>query len=537
MVRQLFEIAGIDYAHWRALVRAALAIQLRSELKSSLTRRGGASASIVGSLLLYVMFGGVLALVVRVIDDVFTSALILMTFVMGIVSLVVLLDFQSVITSPDDYQVLAFRPVSSRTILAARITHVLIFTSGVGLAVGFLPAAAYMWFRGFHPLMGVAALFATELMAISTTMTLVQIYARLMRFVQPSRLRTMLSYVQLAMSFVVYSVFLMPGWLLGPALTHITLTRRLWYLSLPPVWFASFVQLAGGPFGAFEVAAVVFALIAPTALVWSAAGKLSLDYTAYLGELTAAAEQRAEARRPRSGRIRIFQRDEGRAVSLLVRAQFRNDTKFRLAILSILPMTGFYILTGIRESRITSGAPHSQGWAMLYFAVFMVPMILKYSLTRTDAFRASWIFFVSPAHRDRLVVAARDFVMMYFVLPYLCFLTAALTYLGGSLEIAIMQGVVLALLCHLLLTLHLLFEPELPFSQPLKKGSMSGVMLILMILSGFATGALPLLFDALAVSGRAFAWALAGFAAADAGVEGVVRKRIARLVERAEFAA
>jgi hypothetical protein len=47
----------------------------------------------------------------------------------------------------------------------------------------------------------------------------------------------------------------------------------------------------------------------------------------------------------------------------------------------------------------------------------MFPSMLKLSLTRSDAFRASWIYFACPADRARVIRATRDVLLLYFLLP------------------------------------------------------------------------------------------------------------------------
>ena len=61
--------------------------------------------------------------------DPFTGALVVATGLMVLVGSILLVDYQSVITSPDDYRILGFQPISSRTYFAVRLTNVLIYTA------------------------------------------------------------------------------------------------------------------------------------------------------------------------------------------------------------------------------------------------------------------------------------------------------------------------------------------------------------------------------------------------------------------------
>lgn len=109
--------------------------------------------------------------------------------------------------------------------------------------------------------------------------------------------------------------------------------------AVKPGEFAAFVRLAAGSASWPVWAAAGAAVLLTAACIPLAAGRLSLDYAQRLGETMAI----AETPRRRAGlRVPGFRRAEGRAVAVLVAAQFRYDQKFRMAILGIIPLIFFY---------------------------------------------------------------------------------------------------------------------------------------------------------------------------------------------------
>jgi hypothetical protein len=143
---------------------------------------------------------------------VFLSGILVLTFVMFIVGTTLLLDYQSVITSPDDYLILGFQPISSRTYFAARLTNVIVYTMLMTTAFGVPSMLVYgLVVRGFEPLLGVAAILAIYATSIATALAILVSYASILRIVPAYRLKRALTYVQVVLSFLVYGGFALIG--------------------------------------------------------------------------------------------------------------------------------------------------------------------------------------------------------------------------------------------------------------------------------------------------------------------------------------
>jgi hypothetical protein len=188
---------------------------------------------------------------------------------------------------------------------------------------------------------------------------------------------------------------------------------------------------------------------------------------------------RARAAHAAEGRRRglWFTTGEARAVALLVRSQFRHDHRFRMGVLGLLPFTLLYLLMGLRSGGAAdpfSGARAMQGWPMT-MAVLASPAMLRMLLTRSDAFRASWIFFTCPGDRMRIVRSSKDVLVAFFLIPYLVLVAAIYSYVIGNVTHVLIHVGFLGLLAHLVLQIGLLLDPALPFSKPMQKGRSTGL--------------------------------------------------------------
>ena len=243
---------------------------------------------------------------------------------------------------------------------------------------------------------------------------------------------------------------------------------------------------------------------------------IRIDSARRIGEMNAAAEP---GRKRRSLRLPGFRRGAARAVALLVRAQFRFDNRFRMAILSILPLTGFYLLLGSNNGALQdpfSGPLHASGPGV-FFAIVFIPLTLHGALSISESWRAAWIFFATPASHARIVIAAKNFVTVYFLGSYLLVLTGFWSYFFDRLWHAAVHALFAGLLAHVLLQLTVIARPVLPFAAEPRKAQRSfntfGVILVGSFAAGIVPFVLPLVYQQVFVTIGALIFMLAVTAA------------------------
>lgn len=539
----LFGTLGIDYGQWRALTRAVLKMDLRvsSIGRSAFNQQADQRRmSIVSLLIFYGMMGAFASVLVFVIRDVMLSGTLVLTYLMFMVGTMVLMDQHSVITSPDDYPVLGFRPISSRTYFAVRVTNVLVYTMTLTTAFGAIPLVAYTVSRGFRPLLGLAAVVAFYGSTTFSTLVLVFAYAWMLRAVGADRLKRALSYVQLVMGFAVYGgYFAMSQMIDRTALAKMSLPETRWILLYPATWFASYLALADGSGGSTAFTLAVVTVFAIVALAASLGGRLSLQYAEELGALTAATAAPV-VRSSRRRRPLWFRGGEDRAVALLVRAQWRNDQKFRMGVLGILPLTVLYMFMSLRHGPLpdpfTLNLARASDTMLVTMAILVFPGTLRMTISRSDAYRASWIYYTAPVARARLLVATKNVIVVFFLLPYLVAVTTAFTYFTGHPVHVVIHMLFLGLTSHLILQTILLFSPELPFSLPMQKGTRSGLMFVTMMGSVIIGMVLvPVLAKFVYVSPVRIAAGMVALVGASVVVDRLTRVRVGRQAEELEF--
>lgn len=314
--------------------------------------------------------------------------------------------------------------------------------------------------------------------------------------------------------------------------------ETLWLLLYPGTWFGSYLALADAQVSV-RVLAPTLASVAALALMASRlGGRLSLDYSERLGAMTVAA--RANAARAAEGRQRRrlwFATGEARAVALLVRSQFRHDHRFRMGVLGLLPFTLLYMIMGVRSGAVTdpfSPTRTMQGWPMT-MAVLASPAMLRILLTRSDAFRASWIFFTCPSDRMRIARSSKDVLVAFFLVPYLLLVAAIYSYVVGNVLHVLVHVTFLGLLAHLVLQVALLLDPALPFSRPMQKGQSTSLFFGFTFVTVLVSLFIQFYASTMYSSATATIAAVAGIVLFGVIIDWLTRARVQRQAQLLEF--
>jgi ABC-2 type transport system permease protein len=531
---------GVDAMQWRTLVVTALRIDVRTAGAMSLSRGGAANGarSLIGFVVSLLFMSLVLMLFVAFAQDLFFSLTIYFSFLIFSIGSSLLLEFQSIVLSPDDHRQLAYHPIDSRTFFAARLTAVLVYVGIMTVSLGALPALASAIAPRGGWNVALAVTLGTIVAAITTTFLAIGAYVLLLQYVSTTRLSRALTYLQLAATFLVYgSYFALPR-LIGEGLRAGRIVNPDgWVLVLPGTWFASYAAIVTGAASTTHVALAALTFVILAISISLTAGRVSLDYADRLALLTSSTASRPDeiSRSVRSGWF--FRDGERRAIALLVRALFRHDMKFRLGVLTIVPLTIVYLFAGEGTHIVTDPfvGPPGHEPQFVYFAILFFPSMLRHALSKSDAWRAAWILYATPADSARLVLGMKDFVLLMFVVPYLLFLGVLIGWGFERIEHLVVLLVTLGLMTHLLAMCELWISPELPFSQPATKGSRTRDMLILVTVVGMLAPLMPLLlYLAFATTARVVG-TLGGLVLLNALLVWSTTRRVHRLANAAEF--
>ena len=490
-MKRIFDIAGVDYQQWCALVRAYIWIDYAALFGAFGPREARDTAvrvALAWGVLTFFGFG--LATLVWLAQDPLFAAITVITTVMLWSGLIVL-GQPAGLAAPDDHDIVGFRPVTSRTLFAVRVTALLEPCLESTILMGWMPVLAFATRADGSLAMGMAAAAAIAGAAAFVTLALVTLYGWLIQIVPPQRLARGLSYAgAAAVIALTIGIMLATSHFIesdDPVRVFDTVAprdlRTMWF---PGAWFAAYVLLADGSARTGEFVTALLSVVALAGIAVGLRGRIAIGYSDRIAGFAAVSAS------TRSGR-RTWRalRGETRAVAILVASHLRGDVRFQLAVASNLTMGVLFtvMMTSFKslpEDPFVSGGDATALMAPL-MALFFVPSQIYQSLVVSLTYDAAWLYFSTPSNRAALVTAARDTIGAMIFLPAIALLAIFYTYAYGHMLHAVVQVVLLGLLGFAAFQGNILAAPRLPFSMPMvgtRAGGMSLFAPMLVMLLG-----------------------------------------------------
>ncbi|MFQ5633639.1 MAG: hypothetical protein ACE5I1_33155, partial [bacterium] len=399
-------------------------------------------------------------------------------------------------------------------------------------------------FQFISGLFAAAAILGTGLFVSMGTAVL---YGWLLRIFSPHKLKNMLAYMQFGISFIVYGGYIFLPKLLENYSSTASIEKEIWLLLLPTTWFASLLEIGYGSTASFEWVGAGSAVVLLLILLKGAVSRISLDYAQRISALSGQNDMpsdRATTVLRRSFSFRKFlRRPENRVIAKLVYAQFRYDNKFKLSILGIIPLlVVVYFYRGLQEGTLPDpfidGTEGLSKFFLFFFALLMLPLIMKQNLEMSDAFEASWVFYAAPVDISRLIIAARNALFLLLVLPSLIFILALFNHYFETSLHALLHTLSIAAISFFFLQIVYLVNPRLPFAEPKARGGRSRMftaLFIILPLSGL--GLLFLGINFVYISAVRMGAAFAGFTVVILFTERMIRYRVDRMMNKLQFEA
>ena len=501
MVKLLFQRVGIDYVQWAALTKVLLKKDFRESAMSAGLSHGRSGGRVFFSLLLFYLLTGLIFVpIVFQNPDVFLTATLLISYTMFMIGGLILVEYNTVVISPDDYPTLGYRPISSRTFFFVKLCNILFYVLLFSTVLSLPAILAYFFIFGFNPALGLTAFISIFLANFTAALVIILFYTFVLKKVSLRRLQNILALLQVGLAFAIYSsFFIIPNLVESAVFQSFDISKSPYLMFLPSTWFSTYLKIPLGQANLLDWMVVLGSISIMVILAYLAFAKLSLGYSERLTELAGRSVQRVSKKKQKWLLLGLKLSNEEHVVSVLIRNQFLYDNKFKMAVLSILPLTIFYLFYGTQTGPLPNPF-ETQDFelgrtGLLYLLIFLFPMMLRAFVTQSDAYQASWMFYTAPTDYQRLIISEKNFLMIYFVLPFLLILGLIFYHYFENLLQVLLHILVLGLLAHLFLQFAFLFSPDLPFSRPNVKGRRSRNMALLLILVPFILYLiLPLIF-------------------------------------------
>lgn len=242
----LYQKAGVDYDMFRLILNTKLTMDGRRKATvfNDTRKKNEDSNQFYKALIIYAFFGIFIGLMLLFNINKMYIMTVYFSAIMFMVLTIFISDFSYVILDVRDKNILFTKGVDSKTINAAKITHVFIYMLyltlalvGVSLIVSFKYGALY------------SVIFLLEIILLDIFMIIITalVYLFVLKFFDGEKLKDMINYVQIILSISMVILYqIVPRFFGVIDIFNITYKEKMWHLLIPPMWFSAPLSIISG---------------------------------------------------------------------------------------------------------------------------------------------------------------------------------------------------------------------------------------------------------------------------------------------------
>lgn len=493
--RPVFRLFAVDYP----VMRKILALKLMMDQRRPPTILSGSNKKPKGNLFLkslgvYALYGLILIPFLFLGNNLLFQMSILFGVSMFILMTTMISDFSSVLLDVRDKTILQTKPVSKRTISAARVVHIAIYMTMLTGAFIAIPALVILGTKGFlFFLLFMAVLLLLVLFVIALTAL---IYIFILRFFSGERLKDIINYMQivLALGIIIgYQVLIRSFDFVDMDFVYMS---SWWHLFIPPMWFgAPFEMLFNGNFSGMMIVLVLLAIILPIMAI-AVYAKLMPSFERNLQKLM----EEARGGKKKKKRLDHFwakvvchQREE-RLFFRFASDMLAREREFKLKVYPVVGMALVFPFIFMFNSLSTGGSYQDMTEGYSYFGIYFTGIMLAtaiHTMGSSANYKGSWIFQATPvnAYKSIYSAALKAFLVKLFVPVYGLLSIIFLFIFSVKAVPDLLVALVTLVLCSLL-AYKLFAKNDYPFSDPFESmqegGGTAVYFLFMFVIGGFA---------------------------------------------------
>lgn len=493
-----FEKIGVDYPVMRKILQVKLMMDKRrvpTIFNQYQKKHGKESNQFFKSLWLYAFFGlSIIPFLVMGENYIFQMSLAY-SIAMFIIMTSMISDFSSVLLDLRDKNVLSTKPISTRTINAAKIVHISFYLFFLTASLIAIPAGVALIKQGliFFTLFILGILLLNLFILVFTAL----IYLAILKFFDGERLKDIINYVQivLSISIIVGYQLVFRSFEFMDTINNFELSSQWWQLLIPPIWFgAPFELVLHGNRDLFMVILTILALVIPIAFLLLYI-KLMPAFERNLMKLTRQkVGNKKESKNKNNWFIHLICRTkEEKCFYRFANTMMKNEREFKLKVYPSLGFSAifpFIMFFNELRARTFSELAASQWFLSIYFTFLMIPTVLA-MLRYSGKYKGAWIYKTTPIQDQAAIYKGtlKAFLVKLF-LPIFLIIGAIFTlifkvHIIPHLFIALLSSFIYTILCFMI------FSKSLPFSQSFKMAQQqreSGKIFLLFFLNALFFG-------------------------------------------------
>lgn len=440
---------GVHTDHLNAILDVKLKIDDRRPNAFNRMQQQKKKPLKAGSVMLVIMSlvtGGFYLLAFLITPDYLTSLSIYFTLFLVMLSVTLISDFTYVLLDVKDNFIILPKPVNDRTVLVARLLHILIHISKIVLPMT-LPGLVYL---SINTGLNGALMFVliVVLMTLFTIFFINAVYLIILRLTTMERFKDIINGIQVVFSIFIFATYyFVPRMAENVRLKSMTIRSYPYFDVAPSLWFASLWSMGTGRAG-YDIPLIlmaVLALVVPFIGIWLVVKFLAPSFN---NKLSALGRGSAEGKPDASQKFATTRRKTwGSVFSALLTKGSTEKTGFEIAWLltgrnrefklkvypSFAYVICYFFLYGIRGTGTMierwHALPQSKTYILLIYFSSMAMITAITNMVYSDKFKAAWVYYVSPVKTpgEILTGAVKAMLVKYF-LPFYAVLSIFALY-------------------------------------------------------------------------------------------------------------
>ena len=443
----LWKSLGADIEQLRAILNVRLMLDDRKPSpigRQSKVKKDRKNGSLINALT-FCFMGFIYMFPVMMVPDRVYSMTLYFGMLLLALTLMLITDFSNVLFDSRDKFILFPRPVSDRTMVLARLLHIVIylFRAVVPLSLPGWAMVGYM--DGWKS----ATIFILPLvMMVLIALFLVNgVYLLILRLAKPEKFKDVINYFQIITSiayftsfYICQKVFMIPssqGW---------DISQYPWIKFLPSYWLGVCWAWVGYPVAlagtkVFALLAIVF----PLFFIYVIIRYLAPQFAQRMAGIDVTEPGQGGAAKQQSSKVfsnklaaMMNRTDDAKAGFIISWIQTSRSRSFKMRVFptfAYVPVYFFFNLTASRNSlsyAFQHMSEHNNYLVLLYMTAFAMISALTY-LTTSEQYKAAWVYYASPLEvPGRIMVGAFKAIWAKYFIPFFIAISIFVIYTWGA---------------------------------------------------------------------------------------------------------
>ncbi len=466
----IFVKMGIDYDIMRKILHIKLTMDERKVPtlfnQSTNKKKQEQKNGYIKSLWIYILFGLILIPFMGFGHNYLFQMSMAYAMIIFLIMTSLISDFSSVLLDVRDRNILSTKPISSKTISAAKFMHISIYLAYLTIALTTIPLLVGLFNQGI--VFFILTVLELVLINIFIVVLTAILYIVILRFFDGEKLKDIINYVQIGLSLVLmigYQVLIRSFEFVN---FDVGVAFHWWSIFLIPMWFAApYELLLNGDTSLFTVIYCIFAIIIPIVSIWLYV-KLVPTFERNLQKLLSTSKSKKEKKNYlKEFLLKITCRtSEERAFYRFASLMMKQEREFKLKVYPSLGFSfviPFIFMFTMRSEDVNYSV--SMGYLNIYFSMLIIPSAVL-MLGHSGKYKAAWIYKIFPIkdYMDLKKGSLKAFLIKLYI-PLYIVLSIIFCFIYGTRIIPDLLTVFVAS-CMYTVICHVFMGSKIPFTKP-----------------------------------------------------------------------